>query len=256
MSPIKTMQNAFCEGVLGQNKDAIIQEIRKTHITAEFRLNIYRTTILQNLRTTLEIIFPGLWKLVGDECANSLAYAFIRDKENFPSTSCLDDWGDKFPDFLNTIESVAHLHYLKDIAQIEWLRHLSYCSQDYKPLDPVLFQKTYNNSLEKLHLVLNPTVFLYSSHYGLKDIFDLIDSPNEHDQVDLQCTPCYVAITRQRNQVVTHWLSKEIFEFLNCINREFTLMQSYECVLEANPDFDLASALQFMFEHELLSHYA
>ena len=253
MSTIKKIQEYFCKSVLDHKNIDIIQQICKNKITPEFRLNIYRNTILQNLRRALEMTFPAIWKLVGQECADSLAYVFAQDKMNLPVSNCLDDWGKNFPIFLQNMEPVSHLVYLKDIAQLEWLKHLSYCAKDYQPLDPETVQKTLDNRVEKLRVLFNPTVFLYSSPYFLKDILDFIEQPNEKDTIDLKQAPCYAVITRYYNHVVTHWVSEEMFDFFNYIKKRFTLIQSYESMLKANPDFDLVSALQFMLKNDLLS---
>ena len=136
MSTIKKIQEYFCEGVLDYKNTDILQHICRNKITPEFRISIYRNTILQNLRHALEITFPAIWKLVGQECADSLAYLFVQDKINLPVSNCLDDWGKKFPKFLQNMKPISHLVYLKDIAQVEWLKHLSYCAKDYQPFDP------------------------------------------------------------------------------------------------------------------------
>jgi hypothetical protein len=252
MDTIKQIQNAFYARVLDHKNSTIIQHIRKNQIIPEFRFNVYRNTILQNLAKALEITFPAIWKLVGKECADSLAFAFVRKEINLPETGCLDDWGDQFPEFLQTVSAVAHLVYLRDIAQLEWLKHLSYCAANYRPLNPVTLQKTLDNRLEKLRLFFNPTVFLYSSPFYLKDILELVESPAEKGNIDLQLVPCYAVITRQRHHVLTHWVSQAMFEFLNYIKKRFTLTQSYEYTLQQNPTFDLISALQFLLKNELL----
>jgi hypothetical protein len=252
MPTIKQIQENFCAGVMDYQNTDILQHICRNNITPEFRISIYRNTILQNLRHALENTFPAIWKLVGQECADSLAYLFVQDKINLPVNNCLDDWGKKFPKFLQNMKPISHLVYLKDIAQVEWLKHLSYCAKDYQPFDPTKLQKILDNRMEQLRLLFNPTVFLYSSRYFLKDIFDLIEHPDEKDTIDLKPVPCYVVITRHYNHVVIHWVSEEMFNFFSYIKKRFTLIQSYECLLKANPDFDLVAALQFMLKNNLL----
>ncbi|WP_232220652.1 MNIO family bufferin maturase [Legionella tunisiensis] len=184
MSTIKQIQQDFHESVLDRKSTTMINQIRHNQITPEFRFSVYRNTILQNLRHALELTFPAIWQLVGKECADSLAWAFVQDKSNLPVTNCLDDWGEKFPQFLQTIKPIAHLSYLKDIAQLEWLRHLSLYAANYRALSPIKLQQYLDNYLlEDLRLILNPTVFLYTSPYSLKSIFDLIDATIEKEKL-------------------------------------------------------------------------
>ena len=252
ISTTKKIQEYFCDAVLDYKNTDIIQQICKNKIRPEFRLGIYRNTILQNLRHTLEITFPAIWKLVGQECADSLAYVFVQDKMNLPVSNCLDDWGKKFPKFLQKMKEVSHLVYLKDIAQLEWLKHLSYCARDYQPLTPETVQTILDMRVEQLRLLFNPTVFLYSSPYFLKEIFDFIEYPDEKGTIDLKSVPSYAVITRHYNYVITHWVTEEMFEFLNYVKKRVTLIQTYEYMLKTNPDFDLVKALQFMLTNNLM----
>lgn len=254
MLTVKQIQNDFYESVLNCKKTAILKQIRHNNILPEFRFNVYRNTIFQNLRHALELTFPTIWKLVGKECADALALTFVQNKVNLPKTNCLDDWGGKFPKFLQDIKTVSHLVYLKDIAQIDWFKHLSYCSSNDQSIDPIKLQKKLNgHHPEKLRLRFNPTVFLYSSSYFLKDIFDLIENPTKNESINLQSVHSYVVISRQHNQVHTHWVSEEMFHFFNQIKKRFTLMQSYEYTLQKYPNFNLTTVLQFMFKNELIT---
>lgn len=249
---LKQIQQDFHEAVLNRKNTVIAKQIRPNQITPEFRFSVYRNTILQNLRNALELTFPAIWKLVGKECADSLAFAFIQDESNLPITNCLDDWGKKFPEFLQSVKPIAHLFYLKDIAELEWLKHLSYGAADYRALSPVRLQKYLVTHIEELYLIFNPTVLFYSSPYSLKNIFDLIENPVGKDKIDLQLAPCYAVITRQYNQVMIHWVSQAMFDFFNYLKKRFTFMQSCEYILKTNPDFDLVAALEFMLKNELL----
>ncbi|HAT8173706.1 TPA: DUF2063 domain-containing protein, partial [Legionella pneumophila] len=210
MPTIKQIQESFLKTVLNQQDTAIFEYFCPNEITNEFRFDIYRNTILQNLRHSLEITFPAIWKLVGKECADGLALHFAQDKNNLPTTNCLDDWGEKFPQFLKNNPTVSHLLYLKDIAEIEWLKHLSYCSRDYPVFDPRILQNHLNERVEKLTLLFNPSVFLYSSPYYLKNIFDLIENPQETDSIDFQQIPSYTVISRQNDQIITHWITQDL----------------------------------------------
>ncbi|MCL9683842.1 HvfC/BufC N-terminal domain-containing protein [Legionella maioricensis] len=249
---MKQIQNDFYASVFDRKNCAIIPHIRKNQIAPELRFSVYRNTIMQNLAKALEITFPSVWKLVGQECANSLAFAFIRKEINLPETGCLDDWGGKFPGFLQTVNAIASLVYLKDIAQIEWLKHLSYCAANYRPLNPVFLQNMLDSRLEKLRLRFNPTVFLYSSPFFLKEILELVEHPTEKEDIALQVEPCYAVISRQHHQVLIHWVSQDLFDFLNYIKKRCTLTQSYEYMLQVNPTFDLIPALHFLIKNELL----
>ena len=251
MPTIKQLQQDFAKGVLNKNDITLIQQIRRNAITPEFRFNIYRTTILQNLRNALEITFPAIWQLVGKDCADNLALAFAQEKTNLPNTNCLDDWGAKFPIFLSNFQPIAHLVYLKDMAEIEWLKHLSYCAADDKVLDSRKLKKL-EQSIEKLHVVFNSSVFLYTSSYHLKNIFDLLNNPDASEKIDLLQKQSYAVIVRQQGNVQIHWIAADLFAFLNQLKEGHTLLQAYENTLHTYPQFELVPALQFILNHQLI----
>lgn len=255
ISTNKQIQNDFVKEILNQNNHQMVKHIRQNHISPQLRLSIYRNNIMQNLRYALESTFPNIWKLVGKECADNLAYHFCQKPENLPVTHCLDDWGNTFPEFLLEIEPLQGLVYLKNIAELEWLKHQSYRAADFKPLNPLKLQNQLNNHIEELCFFFNPSVYLFSSPYILKDIINLIENPNEQPSVTLQHEPCYAVISRQTHEVVTIWLSENQFYFFKAIKDGFTMMQSYELILKTSPDFDLVAALQILLENDLLWKY-
>ncbi|KTD03307.1 DNA-binding domain-containing protein [Fluoribacter gormanii] len=248
---IQQIQSDFTQAVFHQNDNELMKHICQNKINPEVRFSIYRNNILQNLCRALEITYPSIWKLIGKECANQIAYMFCQKEKNLPASNCLDDWGANFPRFLQEVNSIEHLVYLRDIAELEWLKHKSYRAQDFKTLNPVKLQKKLEQS-GALRLVFNPSVHLFSSLYSLKEIIDFIEWPDEKKIINLQHIPCYAVISRQNSQVVTHWISKDLFHWFTCIQNRVTLMQSYEGMCQINPDFDLIAGLQFMLKNRLL----
>ncbi|WP_454783231.1 HvfC/BufC N-terminal domain-containing protein [Legionella sp. WA2022007384] len=248
---IKQIQNDFTHAVFHQNNNELMKHICQNQINPEFRFSIYRNNIMQNLCRALEITYPSIWKLIGKECANQIASMFCQKEMNLPTTNCLDDWGTNFPGFLQEINSIQHLVYLKDIAQLEWLKHKSYRALEFKILNPVKLQKKLEHSGE-VRLVFNPSVYLFSSLYSLKEIIEFIEHSDDNKVIDLQHIPSYAVIARQNCQVVTHWISKDLFHWLVCLQNRTHLMQSYEYICKINPDFDLVAGLQFMLKNHLL----
>lgn len=243
---LKQIQQDFKISILDRSNDAIVQHIRLNNIAPEFRLGIYRNTVVHNLCRALELTFPIIWKLVGKECADNLARAFIHAQENLPITNCLDDWGAGFPEFLKNFQPIAHLSYLKDVAQVEWLKHLSYCAADYKPLNPDELKKYWDNQLDHLQIILNPTLFLYSAPYSLSEIFELMENSDTGKQLDLKSKASYALICRPENQVNIFWVNEDLYRFLENIQQQKLLLTAFENTVITFPEFDLLAALQFI----------
>lgn len=131
MQDLDTIQKTFLQSILEKNLADL--SFIKSSYPAE-RLDIYRQTIFENIRNSLAITFPGIWKLLGEECANSAAYAFSKHQHNLPISGCLDDFGENFPKFLGVQKELQALPYLKDYAYFEWLKHQSYMAKDIEPI--------------------------------------------------------------------------------------------------------------------------
>jgi hypothetical protein len=252
MGSLEQLQNDFQHAILQGKSTRLLKQVVSNHITAPDRLTIYRNTIIENLRNALALTFTDTWKLLGKECADSVAYAFLRQKKYFPTTQCLDDWGDKFPAFLSGIEELQSLVYLEDIAMIEWYKHCSYCAKNSQALTANKLQQSLNGDLEKLRLILRPDVFLHASNYSLQPIVALLNEDRQ-STIDLQGTPSFVLVHRVNNAVKLEWLSYELFKLLYLLKKKKnTLMQAYTTLLQEVPEFNLAEALQFMLEKEVL----
>lgn len=251
ISTMKQMQNDFVKAIFNPNDVEFVKNIRESSINSACRLNIYRNNILQNLYRALEITFPAVWKLVGKECADNLAALFCREEKNLPITNCLDDWGASFPHFLQSVEPIKHLIYLPDIAELEWLKHMSYRAAKFRLLNPLKWPKKLELP-EEIYLIFNPSVYLFSSPYSLKEIVDLIERPDEKQIINLRPVECYVVISRQYHCVSIHWISQDMFRFFMFLQNRLSLTHAYEAVYKTNSDFDLHAALQFIRENHLL----
>lgn len=247
----KLIQQHFVEAIFDHNDADLIQQVRQNSISPEFRINIYRNNILQSLRRTLEITFPNIWKLAGDEYANNLAYAFCQKQTNLPTTHCLDDWGTNFPLYLKKMSEVTKLDYLKDVAALEWLKHKSYRAPNFESLNPLKLQKKLIHG-KKLQLIFNPSVYFFSSDYLLKEVIALVENPDEVEKIILQQTPSYAVVFRQYNQVLLRWIEQDRFNFFINIKNGISLLKSYKMIRKSNADFDLTEALQFMVDHQLI----
>lgn len=248
---LKIIQQNFQQGIWQNQPTKILPDILTNHISAESRFKIYRQTILQNLCRALELTFPAIWSLVGQECADNLALAFIHDPQHLPQTNCLEDWGEKFPGFIRSFTPLAHLYYLQDVAQVEWLKHLSYGAADYIALEPEFLHQQLLTVTERLILTCNPTLHLFSCSYSLRNIFSLLENPQS--EIYLQAIPNFLILSRYDGKVKMHWVTEDIFNFLQLIQQKHPVQHAYATVIKNFPEFDLIAAWQFILENELLA---
>ena len=118
MLSLRELQVAFCRSVTGPPSTDLLSLIAGDVLDSEERLSVYRNNILSRLSETLSAAFPVVRRIVGAECFDYAAHAFIED--HLPSEACLAAYGTQFPDFLESLSAVSELSYLPDVARLEW----------------------------------------------------------------------------------------------------------------------------------------
>ncbi len=249
MQTLEALQNAFYKAVLA--KSTSDTEFIISPFAAE-RLNIYRQSILDNLRRALSITFPGIWVLLGEECANRVAIAFAANENNLPTTGCLDDWGDNFPVFLGRIPELNSLEYLQDYAEYEWLKHLSYMAKSKPTFDATKLQSVPEDQVATVILKLLPSVFCYSSKYPLDEIVTIIEDPNA-EPISFFDKKAHAIIARPENTVIIFWVTADLWLFVDLIAQQYNLGDALQKTLDHYQDFNLQNSLQFLITEKLLS---
>src|SRR5262245_65879730 len=72
----------------------------------------YQSSLIEALRTK----FPATEWLVGTGVLTEAAARFIQERP--PTTPCIAEFGDTFPDFLAA--RLTHLDYIRDFGRLEW----------------------------------------------------------------------------------------------------------------------------------------
>ena len=110
---------------LDQSSVAFLQQLKQQYpqgdklAEAMVRLNIYRNNVIHSLSSAIADLYPIVKRLIGDDCFNAAAIAFVR--ANPPSNSALVFYGEGFIGFIEKFEPCRHLGYLSDIAKLEYL---------------------------------------------------------------------------------------------------------------------------------------
>lgn len=249
MKTLKDIQLQFQQSLFVEQQQLALHDLDFISSSyAKERFSVYRQTLLENLRNTLELTFPGLWVLLGAECANSIAYAFIKKLEHLPTTCCLDDWGYEFTSFFETVTELISLPYLKDVAVLEWFKHLSYYAAEMDGIDLSSLQHLSEQQLNEVKFNFQPSVFLLQSPFPLQKIFEVIENPNA-EAVDLSGDGAYAVVVRIEHRVEIYWVCQQEWHFLNALKQGKTLPQAYE----QEPSVDITKMILFMFDKKLVS---
>ena len=131
------------------------------------RFDVYRNNIAVGLTDALEVAFPVIRKLVGDDFFRAMAGVYLRAHP--PTSPIMSQYGDKMPGFLRNFEPVAHLPYLPDVARLEVLLRRSYHATDAKPVSGLGDLGAIN--LATATLSFAPAVAQFSSPYPVHAIW-------------------------------------------------------------------------------------
>ncbi len=239
---LKTIQKNFFFSVFDKEGENL-QDISSTD--AEERFNVYRQTVIQNLQNALTVAFPCTWKLLGPKCADSAAYRFLKKGKNGPETGCLDDWGESFPEFLESVPEFSKFSYLGDFARYEWLKQEAYCSSPDGKIQPPDLNGLSEEQIGQAKIQFVSSVQLFFSDYPIDQIQDLIDEPTTKNITLRQGGACAI-IARINNTVKTFWLSASQYAFIGFLLNNCSLGNAIESTIRKYGSFNLEETLYLL----------
>lgn len=248
MKTLESIQNNFYLSLI-ENKASDYSFIASQN--PEDRLAIYKHTVFDVLRRALKLTYPGIWCLLGEECANNLAMAFCCSAKNLPSSGCLDDWGSEFPRFISEQESLKELFYLNDYGSYEWLKHLSYRAASAEALNLDVLNVISEDCLQSISFTFHPSVYMIKSEYSLDEIETLIEMPSSCE-LNSVTKKTYGIIVQSNYIVLTHWVKADLWVFVNSLFAGFSLDKAYQSVIINYPQFDLTRAISFVFQKKMI----
>lgn len=249
MHELLKLQQSFYSNILNQESDL-------SFISSNFpqeRFDVYRQTIFENMVNALRITYPGVWELLGEDCANIVANAYSKMDKNLPRTGCLDDFGGDFPDFVSTLKELSELPYLQDYAHYEWLKHLAYIALDSKPIVPSDLMNIPEDEIDHVTFHFCPSVYLFHSKYPLFDIHEIVQDASAK-AITLSQEEAYGIISRKDNDIHTYWATRDNWHFIKKLFEGVTLLESAEYAQTINNNFDLSSAIAFVLQAEMVDN--
>lgn len=240
---LTNLQRQFKNALFNHLDDDILFVLSKN---SKQRFNVYRQTVIENLRRALEITYPGIWKLLGNECANNIAQLYFYNKSNLPISGCLDDWGEHFASFLEAIPSLQSLIYLKDYANYEWCKQLSLAANVTFNLSIKTLENYSEEELEQLQFEFQPSVQLFHSNFPIQAIEAMLDNP-DNLTVKLDQGKSFGIIVKIDNTVQTFWVKENEWAFLVLLKKDERLKEAYRTIKNQYLDFNLIKTIAFIF---------
>lgn len=217
-------------GKLTNTNSLMSKDIDTREFSAKSLMGIYQSSAIANIIQAMMLTYPVIEKLVGEDFFRASCKKFIR--LHCPKSANMDDYGEEFADFLEEFEPAKQLTYLKDVAQLEWLFHLSSLANDSKVTDWSRLSAVPADKALQVKLLLAPTVKLMSSFFPIDKIWQM-NQPNSivNEEIDL-------ALNTSQETFSIVYRSGLKTEIMTVTEGEFTLLLSF------NQQHSLANAIE------------
>lgn len=205
------------------------------------RFSVYRNNVAVSLTEALEVTFPVIRTLVGDEFFKAMAGVFLR--QHAPNSPILMYYGAEMPAFLHSFAPVAHLGYLPDVARIELALCHSYHAADTPPIDAQTLLAIAPDDLLNLRLRLAPALHVIRSDWPIVSLHRANSNP---DAPIPKMQAEDALITRPEFDPEVTVLPAGGGDFVAALQRHEVLGGALKAASIASGDFDFTSVLSLL----------
>ena len=212
------------------------------------RFSVYRNNVAVSLTEALELSFPAIVKLLGEENFKGLAGIFLRQSP--PETPIMMHYGAAFPDFLAEFEPLAHIGYLPDVARLEQAIRISYHAADSTPVSTDALQALSPEQLGGARFGLAPSLQLVRSPWPIHQIWaynleDGAPKPTGGAQ--------NVVILRPEFDPELTPVTDGMAAFITALQKGEMLAEAAEQAENAETDFDLSQGLGLLLSGQAIT---
>lgn len=243
MFGLAELQARFVTALQDAEVDGIDTWVNASGISASRRVAVYRNNSRISQTEALAGIYAAVQQLVGQDFFEQLAIHYNRQH---PSTSGdLREYGRALATFLSSFEPVDHLHYLPDVARLEWAWHECFHAAAAAPVSASYLTALAARTDGEARLSLIPASRLLTSPYPIADIWSFALDPERQQQgLNLDALDeARLLITRPEVQVHVMELTTPQFFCLERIAGGEPLGIAFEQTLLSYPEFNLAAEL-------------
>lgn len=243
MPTLRELQLEFVRALLGGRDGAFDRNLRATGPPVGPRLALYRNSVFENAGAALRSALPVIRRLVGDSFFGAAAKEYVRRHASVSGD--IEDLGRGFAGFIAAWRQAAGLPYLADVARLEWAIHEAQRAAGAGSSPVAAPCAVTEAEALRLRFRIHPAARLVASPYPVLRIWEVnqIDHDGE-DEVDLAEGGVKLLVFGGDDlNVRFHPLGEGEFRFLGGLSEGMTVAEAAELALDADPRFDLATAL-------------
>jgi hypothetical protein len=251
---LKELQKQFAQHICNPENNKIFNEITVYKTSVNDRLQIYRNNIFGNFSSVLEITYPAIKQLVGEDYFYNLCVKY-RQQYNSKSGN-LDEYGKYFSKLIGDLKKEHQLPYLKDLANLEWQYHWAYFAKDATVFDLAKFQKLKQKDLFKVKFQLHPSCHLIASKHPIYNIWQFAQKVTNKKLNLENLSKQYILVERSSWQVNIHNLCELEFWFLKQLKNQQNIYQIYQNLSKKYQDFDIGTLINKYISIGVLSSFS
>ncbi len=205
-------------------------------------LTVYQRSLSANAKRALDISFPTVKQLVGDDFFSQLCDNFLHAHPL--TTGDWGDWGCELPRWLACSRELADYPYLGDCAQLDWLCHQSERASDIATdLDslPLLAE----NDIYQVAIKLCSGIAIFTSMYPVVDIWNAHQTAEKNAELFAQAAQ---SITNKEPQSALVWRPEWKSKVKEITASEFLFLQHTLAGQSIGDTLDALSNTEFSVE--------
>lgn len=241
-TPLGQFQQAFAQALFA-HPAAVGPEMQL--LAAQPAFAVYRNTVMKACIDALEANFPAVARLVGAEWFRAAAALYVAAEA--PKDARLLHYGSGFSDFLRDFEPAAELAYLPGVAQLDSFWREAHAAPDAPAVDAAWVAGHTPEQMAALLLNPHPAArWAWFDELPVYSIWERNRRNNEINEInelneDLTWRGEGALLTRPRDAVVWHAITKAACVFLDACASGRTLADATARALAAEPKADLAT---------------
>jgi len=219
-------------------------------------LAIYRRNLQAGAVRALQISYPTVLKLVGDDLFTHAAKQLL--KVELPNSGDWGLWGRGFPQLLKALPALHDFPSVVDIACLDLLMHLQGREKD-TGIDMASMTLLAECELDQLRLVLNPAIRILESDYPVIEIYKA-NTQSDHAEKYLHSAQQKLAnnigqnclIYRPQFKSLVRALDSAELNWLRLIQQGKSIGQALDAMLIQEQEFSLEGWLPLGIQQNLI----
>lgn len=239
---MRALQTRFHDALLDSTQPVPPDLRDGAGLPAGRRFDVYRNNVAASLTEALELGFPAVRSLIGQDNFKTISAVFLRRTP--PSDPRMMLYGKEFPAFLDAFEAVSHIPYLADVARLEQAQREAYHAADAPAFSPGTLAQLAPEDLATARFGIAPAVRLVRSRWPVHDIWRFA---SDHTAQKPAAKPQDVLVTRPAFDPDLQVLPGGGAAFLTALMAGHPLGRACDAGA-SNPAFDLSEMLALLLQ--------